>query len=128
MAASRRDAKKLQTLPGGFRLHPYLRGNRPFIRPRVAIDLRMRKWKDYPVMERAITGAVGEARELSPCLSIYQSSGTGPLRYLSIYLVGSSPPPPTRPSAPIANMSQTPKPEPLCKLSAHFVTLALRLD
>lgn len=78
-----RDAKKHETVPSGFKLHPYLRGNRPFIRPRVAIDLRMRKWKDYSVMERAITGAEGEARGLSQCRSIYQFAAIGPVIYLS---------------------------------------------
>lgn len=68
-----RDAKKHETVPSGFKLHPYLRGNRPFIRSRVAIDLRMRKWKDYSVMERAITGLRGSkrAQPVSEYLSVH---------------------------------------------------------
>lgn len=68
-----RDAKKHETAPRGSKLHPYLRGNRPFIRPRVAIDLRMRKWKDYSVMERAITGLRGSKRvqPVSEYLSVH---------------------------------------------------------
>lgn len=65
--------KTHETLPRRLKLHPYLRGNGPLIRPRVAIDLRMRKWKDYSVMERAITGLRGSKRvqPVSEYLSVH---------------------------------------------------------